>query len=301
MNEEMLEKFRRAGKISAEARDYGMKIIEEGVKYIEVVEAVEELIRRRGAELAFPVNVAVNSIAAHYTPAPGEKKRFQHGDLVKLDVGAHIDGCIGDTAATVEVGTSSWSGLVEASRQALYRAISFIKAGVSLGELGGVVERVIRSSGFQPIVNLTGHSIDVYKLHGGYSIPNYNNHNPLRVKEGLILAIEPFATNGGGTVASGGNSNIYRYLKTKIGLKPELQQMARSVERLRKGLPFSSRWFVKEIKGSVRDLRRMVSRGVLYSYPILVEEKGGMVSQWEHTIYVKENGVEVLTERTGAD
>lgn len=301
MEKETLEKFRKAGRISAEARDYGARIIEEGVRYIDVVEAVEELIQKRGGSLAFPVNVAVNSIAAHYTPAPADRKKFQHGDLVKLDVGAHIDGCIGDTAITVEVGTDSWRGLVEAPREALYRVISFIKAGVSLGELGGIVEEAIRSRGFQPIVNLTGHSIDVYKLHGGYSIPNYNNHNPLRLKEGLILAIEPFATNGGGTVGSGGPSNIYRYLRTKPGLKPELQEMARKVERSTRGLPFSSRWFIKEVKGSLRDLRRMVSRGVLYSYPILIEEKGGMVSQWEHTVYVKKDGVEILTERTEED
>jgi len=265
------------------------------VTYLEVVEAVEDFILDQGAEVAFPTNIAVNDVAAHYTPRPGEKTRFKYGDLVKVDVGAHIDGCIGDTAKTVEVGTVTYTQLIQASKRALEAAIEVIRGGISLSTIGSIVERTMNSMGFKPIVNLTGHAIERYNLHAGISVPNYDDRGREYLPEGTIVAVEPFATTGVGEVKSWKRSNIYRFVREKGKLKEE-QELAMSLIRTGKPrLPFSERWLEKGFPDAERPLKGLVRAGSVYSYPILREASGGMVSQWEHTLYVTKNGCRILT------
>ena len=172
MENEILDKYRLAGKITAKARDVGKALIKDGVSYIHVVNEIEKYMVGNGARVAFPVNIAIDNIAAHFTPKHDDKLVFQRGNVVKLDVGAHVNGYIADTAVTVEVGTQTWRELIKASQDALMVAIEMIRPGVNLGQVGKMVEQTITSYGFKPISNLTGHSLERYKLHAGISIPN---------------------------------------------------------------------------------------------------------------------------------
>ena len=106
LNSEQLEKLRKAGRVSAEARDLGLSMVAKGVKYFDVAEEVEGYIRKNGCKLALPCNISVNDIAAHYTPGVNDKSIFEVGDVVKVDCGAQLDGYVGDTAGTVEVSTN---------------------------------------------------------------------------------------------------------------------------------------------------------------------------------------------------
>ncbi|MGA1793148.1 MAG: type II methionyl aminopeptidase [Thermoplasmatota archaeon] len=295
MEEDDLQSWKDAGSIASKAREIGARMVAENVTYLEVVEAVEDFILDQGAEVAFPTNIAVNDVAAHYTPRPGEKTRFKYGDLVKVDVGAHIDGCIGDTAKTVEVGTVTYTQLIQASKRALEAAIEVIRGGISLSTIGSIVERTMNSMGFKPIVNLTGHAIERYNLHAGISVPNYDDRGREYLPEGTIVAVEPFATTGVGEVKSWKRSNIYRFVREKGKLKEE-QELAMSLIRTGKPrLPFSERWLEKGFPDAERPLKGLVRAGSVYSYPILREASGGMVSQWEHTLYVTKNGCRILT------
>jgi len=296
VDREIYQKYKRAGKIAANARELGIKHIEEGVSYLEIVEMVERKIRESGGDLAFPVNISVNEVAAHFTPAHNDAEyRFRKGDVVKLDVGAHIDGYIADTAATVEVGSDRYADLIDASREALYRVIDMIKPSVKLKDIGKVSSSIIQSKGFKPIENLSGHSLERYKLHAGLSIPNVPEETSKALKEGHVVAIEPFASTGAGRVVSRSISNIYLYLRKPAVRDIRIRLMVKKIEDRFKTLPFAERWCASFIPDTKNNLQKLVNARCIHSYPQLVDERKGIVSQWEHTVIVTEDGCEVTT------
>ncbi len=284
-----IKKYLEAGKIGKEAREFGKELIKEGTSYYEVAQKVEKYIIDAGAKPAFPVNLSVNFIAAHYSPVKGDGKYFKKGYLVKLDLGAHIDGHISDTAVTVEVGTNKWESLIEASAEALNNAIKSIRPGISVSEIGRTINETISFYGFKPIKNLTGHGLGIYDLHHGLSIPNYDDGNPATLNPGMAFAIEPFATNGRGYVRNGPGGNIYIFQKTSK-LKEPYSIMFEEFRTL----PFAARWCEKyENYESV--LKKGSFLGILYHFPILQEKKKAMVAQTEHTILLTSDEVIVTT------
>lgn len=299
MNEVVYEKYRRAGRVAAEARDFGVGLIKVGVGFLEVVDRVEAKIVEDGAGIAFPVNVAVNEVAAHYSPRYEDTSLvFKKGDVVKLDVGAHVDGCIADTAVTVEVGSSVFSRLIRASEMALDKAIEKVAPDVDLSEVGVAVEETVRSYGYKPIDNLSGHSLGFYDLHSGLSIPNIGTV-PRKGKPcvGAVLALEPFATNGLGHVISGGGSNIYlcsKSFRSKLIRDHRSKVLFNRITTNFKTLPFAHRWY-KDLLGDDSVLKRLCHVGVIKHYPKLIEAKSGIVTQKEHTVIVTEDGCEVIT------
>jgi methionyl aminopeptidase len=295
MDESELSLWKRAGEIAARSRDMGAKMIVEGESLLSVAEYVERNIVDMGGSVAFPVNIALNEFAAHYTPRPDDRQRFRKGDLVKLDVGAHVDGCIGDTAVTVEVGSSTYTNLITASRRALDSVIEVIRPGVQLSALGSIVERTMNNMGFKPIVNLTGHSVERYKLHAGITVPNYNDRSDERVPAGTVLAVEPFSTTGIGEVSSYKKSNIFRMVRRRGNLTPEQEEALGLITSGPGQLPFSERWLEGRVRKADKVINGLVRAGSIYSYPILRESSGGMVAQSEHTLYISEKGCTVLT------
>ena len=96
-----MESYIKAGKIVSDIRSEASKMIKDGTLVIDLVEYVESEILKTGAEIAFPCNVSLNEVAAHYTSPANDKTLIHAGDMVKLDLGAMIDGCIADTAVTI--------------------------------------------------------------------------------------------------------------------------------------------------------------------------------------------------------
>jgi len=300
MDENIYEKYRRAGKIAAEARKYGANLIKSDVRFLDVANKVESKILTRGAGIAFPVNIAINEIAAHYSPRYDDTLVFKKGDVVKLDVGTHIDGYIADTAVTVEVGTKKYENIIKASSEALDAAIKLMKADVDLSEIGSIVQKTITSYGYKPIDNLTGHSLKQYELHSGLSIPNIANSSQRgKPKVGDVIAIEPFATNGAGHVMSDVGSNIYlcnKSFRSRI-IRDNRSRIIfnRMMERF-KTLPFAQRWCHDLISDRVDPLlKRLAFLGLIRHYPQLIDAKRGIVTQKEHTVIVQADECEVIT------
>ena len=206
-SKEELDKFIKAGKIAAQARDYGASLIKIGSSLLEVTEKVESKITELGGGFAFPPQISVNDIAAHYCAEPDDKTVFNKGDVVKIDVGVHVDGYIGDTAVTVDLGNNK--DLVAASSEALENAISMIRPGVPLGEIGRKIQASIQKYGFSPVKNLSGHGLGQFIFHGKPSIPNFDTKDPSRLERGMVVAIEPFATPGHGLIYESSNANIF--------------------------------------------------------------------------------------------
>ena len=295
MNDEILEKIRRAGAISGEARRLGASLVDEGVSLLSVAEEVEAFIRKKGAKPAFPANISINDNAAHYTPRSDDKLTFKRGDLVKVDVGAQVDGYIGDTAQTVEVRTKNWTNLINASAKALAMAIETVGEGVAVSSISGTIERVITSEGFLPVTNLTGHGISCYNLHTGLTIANYDDGNPTKLKRDTQIAIEPFATHGAGEVRNSKPGNIYRILRERVIKDDGAMKLIGLIKENFYGLPFCERWCTALDPKAPLHLRTLVRHGILYAYPILTEIKGGMVAQTEHTLVLNGNRAEVTT------
>ena len=299
MNDEIREQYMNAGAIAAEARDATIEKIKPGVKFLDIVCLVEDIIKKRGAKPAFPINISVNSIAAHFTPLDDDSHIFHEGDVVKIDVGVHVDGYIADTALTIEVGADEKSALIQASEEALNEALQLVKPGVSPLAIGKKVEKTIAKYKMKPIDNLTGHSLRRYNLHAGLSIPNVAAGRLQRkIHEDDVIAIEPFATNGGGRVFSRGNSNIYRLLHSTVnrGMREARTKLIFSkLYKEFKTLPFAYRW-CSPILGNVDTaLQRLEYHGLITHYPQLHEVHKGLVSQKEHTVIVTKEGCDVTT------
>jgi len=295
MDDHALECLRRAGAISREARELGASMVKEGLRYVEVADEVEAFIIRNGAKPAFPVNIGINDVAAHYTPSTEDRGVFQRGDLVKVDVGAHVDGYVGDTAVTVEVATKNWQPLIESSAKALEMALEMVGDNVSVSAIGGAVERTIKSNGFKPVSNLTGHGMRRFNLHAGLTVPNVDDHSMARVKNEMVIAIEPFATNGGGQVFNDRPGNIYRVLRDRPVRDPKAAELFKAINDNFETLPFCERWCTALNPEAPALLHTLVRHGLISSYAILKEVKGGMVSQKEHTVIIVGSKCEVTT------
>ncbi len=288
-SDEIIGKYRRAGKILSEVRAEAAKKVVEGASLLSVAEFTENLIREKGGEPAFPVNISRNDEAAHSTPSFNDKSVFGK-DMVKLDIGVHIDGYIADTAITVDL--SGNPELVKAAESALGEAIKFIHAGVNTSDIGGVIDDTISSFGFKPIINLTGHGLLQYIQHAPPSIPNKRMPHGVVLEDGDIVAIEPFATNGGGKIHDAGNAEIYHIVSDRPVRHPSARALLQEIGKY-KTLPFAKRWLGERVDFA---LVQLVRAGVIQPYPILKEIKGGLISQAEHTIIVTNDGCEVITK-----
>ncbi len=300
MDEEVLDRYRRAGRAAATGLRFGSGLVREGASILEVVDLTEGHILDQGEDvgLAFPVNIAIDDVAAHFTPLSTDKGlRFQRGQLVKLDCGAHVDGYIGDTAVTLEVGTNNFTDLIRASREALEAALDLVAPRVRLNSVGEAVSSVIKGYGFAPIENLTGHSLEQYNLHAGLSVPNVPDPRSGVVQADTALAIEPFATDGRGRVDGKRPSHIYRFHRGGRGKSDEARRLLSQIDERFRGLPFAERWCAPLVRRPTPILRQLVRTGGVTEYPILAEVGSGMVSQAEHTVLVLEGGNEITTLR----
>ncbi|MCL7392227.1 MAG: type II methionyl aminopeptidase [Thaumarchaeota archaeon] len=300
MNEEGLDLLIQAGRIAARVKERAYSLVKEGVRLIEICEAVETMIESEGGRSAFPCNVCVDEVAAHYSPLPNDQSTVPPNALVKIDLGVHLDGYIVDTAISVSLSKEKQS-LVSTAEEALRAAVKFIRAGTRIGEIGAVIQSTIQKAGFKPIRNLTGHEISRYNLHGGASIPNVAIPDPRRVAKGAVYAIEPFVSfaNAAGSVVNADLSTIFMLDIKKVPvakLKPDEKALVEYIAENFKGLPYSPRWLrgskIPEIL-SVHE--RLVKTGRIHKYPVLVEKTRQPVAQAECTVYVEEDGCKVLT------
>jgi len=290
MNDEIFEKYREAGAIASKILHEGARGIRIGESYFALVENIESRVREEGASLAFPLNLSLNEDAAHDTASPIDTRIFEKGDVAKIDLGVHIDGYIADTATTVDLGSNAL--LLAASEHALEAAIKKVRPGSTAGELGAAVQHEIESRGYRPIANLTGHGLDRYVLHRTPTIPNIGINGGIVLEEGMVFAIEPFATTGSGHVGEKSRMEIY----SQISHKPVRMPAARAIIEMvkdRHGLPFSRRW-LKERKQDVA-LPTLVRYHTLHVYPVLSDIPGSLVSQHEHTVIVTADGCVVTT------
>jgi len=278
-----------------------MGLIVPGARIEDVQLAVEQKIREMGGSPAFPAQVSRNHIAAHYCSPPGDVTVVQAGDIVKLDCGTHVDGYVTDNATTVDLRDGDNSLLCTASKMALENAIAVMGPGASLTEVGRQVETTIESLGFKPVRNLCGHGVARYTIHCAPSVPNYADPKAPRLRANQTIACEPFASDGKGYIDADGASEVFmlrRDLRPKDGLPPDVTEAVAMSE----GLPFARRDLVRWLGNAKRAeeaLKLLLRKGLVDDYPPLCEKPGVRIAQFEHTIFIHEDGAEVLTRLEG--
>ncbi len=294
LNKEELEDWKKACKISAQALAYGKLLIKKGNNLLDVTKKTDEKIISLGGKIAFPSQVSMDQIAAHFCPTKNNNPVFDN-QIVKLDVGAHINGFIGDNACTVDLSGEN-NELVKASREALNNAIKIIKPGITLEEIGRTIQETIMNFGFSPVRNLSGHGLGKFEVHTKPTVPNYNNGDETEIKKGDIFAIEPFATNGHGIVIETSNPTVFSFVQKKPVRDMTTRQILKEIGNY-KGLPFA-KWWLEEKFSLFRvnlALRQLENLGIIRGYPPLAERDNGLVSQAEHTILIEEKAI-VLTK-----
>ena len=289
------QNYIKAGRISAEALEYGKSLIRKGNSLLESTELIEKKIFELGGKPAFPVQMACNETAAHFCADDDDKTIFE-SQVISLDLGVHVDGAIGDTAYTIDL-SGKYDELVKAAQKALEEALKIVAVGIELREIGKTINNAITSYGYKPVRNLSGHGLDLFGIHTKPTIPNIDNGDKNVLKKGMAFAIEPFATTGSGVVADSGLATVFMLEHVRPVRSPITRDVLKEIATY-EGLPFAKRWLTKKFGAkanfALRELRQL---GMIHEFPPLVEVNKGIVTQAEHSILIDDEGeVIVLTK-----
>ncbi len=206
-----LEKMRRSGLLVHKILTTLAGMVQEGITTHDLEVAAEKMIREAGARPAFKgyyvpaagskypyvLCTSVNDEIVHGMPSA--KRVLKQGDIVSIDTGVELDGYFADSAVTVPVGepNEQVKKLLDVTRDSLEMAIEKVRPGNRLFDICGTVEKHVVSHGFSIVREYVGHGIGT-SLHEEPQVPNYvdrKNENP-RLKEGMVLAIEPMVNAG---------------------------------------------------------------------------------------------------------
>ena len=295
---EAIEKFRRAGVIARTARKLAASLVKPGAKLEDVMNEVEDYIRSEGAGMAFPAQTSRNQVAAHYCPRPGDTMVYEAEDVVKVDIGVEVDGFVADNAQTIYLGEKEhYHNMIQASADGLAAAIEVAGPGVEVRTISTAILKAIEARGFRPVYNLTGHGVARWTVHCSPQIPAAPDKWSRGVlEEGMVIAIEPFATDGSGTVHESGRAEIFMMQKKPRKMKGIDTGVWDVIEGMN-GLPFARRTFRDLPADAIEStLSRLQRTGCLMDFPPLVDpDPAARIAQTEHTMIVTADGVEVIT------
>lgn len=298
ISKDELEAYREGGQIISQLRKLVPTLVREGELVRELCERVEAEIVSLGGQPAFPCNVGVNEVAAHYTSPWDDKTALPKESVVKVDFGVHVDGYINDTAVTVSL-SPVYQSMIEVAEEALRVGIAEVAHGVRFSHVGEQIQKVIAQYGCRPIRNLTGHKVERYTIHAGKSVPNIAGPAPGRFEVGEVYAIEPFVTlkEAAGRVEDSDRAFIYRAVREKGARSEAAKKIVEHVRNKYRTLPFASRWLYSALGKDIVDngFAEAVKARCISGYPVLIEASGKVVTQAEHTLLVTESGCEIFT------
>jgi len=307
MKKQEIESYVKAGKIAKEIKKFARTLIKPGAKLIDIAESIDAKIFELGGGLAFPVNLSLNEIAAHYTPVPKDETVAE--GILKIDLGVAVDGYIADTAFSVDLTKDGeFEKMIELNKKILANVGNEIEVGVEIRKVGEVCQRTLEEwnkkndSKFSIIKNLSGHSLGQNDIHAGLTISNYENDNK-NVLNGAF-AIEPFVTTGVGEIYEGQPGGIY-VLQSDAPIRDrDARDVVKFIKENFLTLPFCLRWLVGNSKLSDKFsesklrfiLSILIKQGILYEYPMLIEKSKKPVSQFENTFVIADGEVRCTTK-----
>ncbi|KNE65045.1 methionine aminopeptidase, type II [Allomyces macrogynus ATCC 38327] len=309
-----LRDARRGAEVHRQVRNYAQRTIKPGMSMTEICELIENgtrnLVEAQGIEagIAFPTGCSLNACAAHWTPNAGDKTILQQSDVCKIDFGVHVGGRIIDSAFTVTF-DPVYDNLLAAVKDSTNTGIREAGIDVRLSDIGAAVQEVMESYEVEiggktyqvkPIRNLSGHSIERYKIHAGNSVPIVKGGDQTKMVEGEFYAIETFGSTGRGYVMEGDEVSHYmrafdNYQGANVRL-PRARQLLQTINTNFGSLAFCRRYLdrIGESK-YLMALKNLVETGVVTPYPPLIDSPGSYTAQYEHTLVLRPTVKEVLT------
>ena len=293
LTEQQISDWKKSGEISREALLYGRSLIQKGASMLDVLNKIEVKIKELGGGIAFPAQISMNETAAHFCPDDDDTTILEE-QIVSLDIGAHVNGCVTDNALTVDL-SGKYAELVKASEQALHEVMKKLQIGIEIGEIGKTIEEVITSYGYKPVRNLSGHGVGIYNVHILPNIPNCASAIKQKLEKGMVIAIEPFASTGAGVVVEKGNATVFSLLQSRSVRTGFVRDVLKEIENY-KELPFTTRWLLPKFSKAqlAYALKQLEQQQIIKGYPPLVDRADGFVSQSEKTFLIDEK-IEVLT------
>ncbi len=295
---EALSKYLEAGRIAVKLKEEAKKIVKINIPLVDICERLELLAMELGGIPAFPVNIGVNEITAHFTSPANDVRKIPENSIVKIDIGVHIEGYIADTAISLSF-NQDYQDLIISAQDALQSGINAMKPGVKVSHVGAIIEKTITRFGYRPIRNLMGHRIERFNLHTGKSIPNISGIEGGTIEEGEIYAVEPFSTlqDAAGMVRDSNETVIFRYHKDRRLKSPDAMVLLEHIKKEHRFLPFASRWLRSKFSFPSFEnvFEQLVKSRCIIPYRVLVEASGLPVSQAEHTVIIEKDGCRIIT------
>lgn len=233
-----IERMRRAGRVVREVLETVRVLVKPGATTLDLERAAEAKLNELGAKPAFKgyhgfpcvLCTSVNSEVVHGIPS--SKRILKEGDIVSIDCGAAVEGYYGDAAITVPVGEKidpKTARLLEITEKSLHSAIAAVRPGATLGDVGAAVQRTVEAEGFSVVRDFVGHGIGVH-MHEDPQVPNFGEPGRgMKLKPGMVLAIEPMVNAGGpdvqvlgdGWTAVTGDGSMSAHFEHTVAVTPD--------------------------------------------------------------------------------
>jgi len=312
-NDSWYNTIREAAEVHRQVRKDAQLFIKPGMSMVEICQRIEAgttaLVQSNGLErgFGFPTGCSLNHVAAHYTPNYGDKTVLSADDVMKIDFGVQINGNIIDSAFTMTF-NDKYDALLEAVKDATNTGIREAGIDSRLGEIGAAIQEAMESYEItldgktypiKSIRNLNGHSIGLYQIHAGKSVPIVKGGDMTKMEEGEVYAIETFGSTGKGWVNEDMECSHYMkvfdapYVPLKLKKSNEL---LRHIETHFGTLAFCRRWLEDTGESKyLMALKNLCDVGLVRAYPPLCDIKGSFTAQYEHTIILRPTCKEVVS------
>jgi len=318
----IVKDYRKAAIMHKMIRNELRNKIQDSVLFTDVTKYANELVAKYCKPMcnqtigyAFPLGISVNEIIAHDTANVNDKRFLKTNDIVKIDLGIHLNGSIIDSAFTMIVGNDEitknfYAPLLESTRDATYTGIALSGVDARLYEISESIAEVINSyeledgTKIKPVFGLGGHNILPYQVHGEkliLSVPHKTQKN-LKMEENEIYAIETYASTGSGKPNQNNISKCNHFMidnKIKTNYqnlkgKEKNNALLKWAMKDNNKLPFTQEW-CSHIENYDNHINYYVENRGITAFPPLSDTDGSKTSQFEHTIHVKNNAVEIFS------
>ncbi len=294
--DEEVKCYVKAGEIAKEVVDFTKDFVKHGMKLIEIANAIDDKINELGGTPAFPVNLSLDEIAAHYTPVSNDDTIAE--GILKIDIGVCVEGFIADTAFSMDLTEEKkYEKMMEVNQLILEEISKIIKTDSKVFEVGTKAQEILNKyneenkTNFSMIKSLSGHELGKDIIHAGLTIPNYKNENTTELKN-KAFAVEPFVTSGAGDVYEGKGGGIFVLKRDTPVRDKDSREILTFIKKNYKTRPFCIRWLEKAGLNRIRFvIPNLVNQGILYEYPLLIEKSKAPVSQFEHTFLIRDEKV----------
>ncbi|EAS66866.1 proliferation associated protein [Dictyostelium discoideum AX4] len=278
-------------------------ICQYGDDFIEA-EAAKTFTKRKNLEkgIAFPTCVSVNNCVGHFSPLKGNTRTLKQGDVVKIDLGCHIDGYIAVGAHTIIIGNTSAESMtgkvadaICAAHYALEAALRMIRPGKTSNEVTQVIEKISDMYGVTSVSGILSHELKRFIIDGEKVIFSKNEPSQkiqtYEFQENEVYCIDIVMSTGEGKAREEADRpTIYRRnLDSTYKLKSKASRDFKDqIVKRYSALPFPLRNFDEKV--SKLGLVELVEHQVLAAYPVLFDRSGCEVVQFKTTVLVLPNG-----------